>query len=224
MTARDVQLGFLGGLDKGVGPIPLSICHGTNADLIAGIAPLYLAGSVLDVTYGRGMWWKRHRPDPFGFHDLALDGIDFRHLPHADRSWDTVCFDPPYVPRHGADDATHVRDQDFRHRYGLDESRSSTELRALLHDGLTEVTRVARTWVLVKCNDYTNGRQLHLGHVTMLRLAEDLGLRAHDLIVHASGTGPGGGQIHNVIRARRAHSYLLVLTHAPRRTRSEAAS
>jgi hypothetical protein len=37
-----------------------------------------------------------------------------------------------------------------------------------------------------------------------------LGLRCHDLIVHAAGTGPGGGQILVPQRARRAHSYLLV--------------
>lgn len=46
--ARDVQLGLLGDTPgKGVGPIPLSVMFGSNADLIAAIAPLYLTGGGL---------------------------------------------------------------------------------------------------------------------------------------------------------------------------------
>lgn len=155
-------------------------------------------------------------PPLFVAHDLATDGVDFRNLPHADRSFDTVCFDPPYVPRHGADDATMPRDQDFRARFGLDQSRSHADMKQLIADGLAECSRVAHRWVLAKCCDFSNGRQFHLGHVTVLEAAAALGLRCHDLIVHASGTGPGGGQIRTPLRARRAHSYLLVLTRAGR--------
>jgi hypothetical protein len=214
---RPVQLGLMAGSDKAVGPMLGSVVHGSNADLIAAVAPLYLTGRVLDVTYGRGMWWRRFTPPLFVSHDLALDGVDFRDLPHPDRSFDAVCFDPPYVPRHGNDDATLVRDQDFRDRFGLDQSRSHAEMKQLIADGLAECARVADRWVLAKCCDFSNGRQFHLGHVTVLEAAAALGLRCHDLIVHASGTGPGGGRIRTPLRARRAHSYLLVLTHAGRR-------
>lgn len=210
MTSRAVQLGLIDGADRGVGPLPMSVVHGVNADLIKEIAPLYLTGSVLDVTYGQGMWWRRFTPQPFAFHDLALDGVDFRALPYGDRSWDTVCFDPPYVPRQGPSNATHGRDQDFRERFGLVESRGRSELWDLIGAGLTECARVMDRWLLVKCNDFTNGRQFHVGSARVIGLAEDRGLRCHDLIVHASGTGPGGGQIKTVQRTRRAHSYLLV--------------
>lgn len=209
-VARPVQLGLMEGTDRAVGPILPSVVHGSNADLLAAVAPLYLTGSVLDVTYGRGLWWQRFTPDPFAFHDLALDGVDFRQLPHPDRSWGSVCFDPPYVPRQGGSDATMQRDQDYRDRFGLAESRSGLELRALVADGMAECARVADQWVLAKCCDYTNGRQFHLGHVAMIDAARAAGLWCHDLIVHAAGTGPGGGQIRTVRRARRAHSYLLI--------------
>lgn len=76
--------------------------------------------------------------------------------------------------------------------------------------GLAEVARVADRWVLVKCTDFTNSRRFVLGHVEVLRMAEQLPLKVHDLIVHAAGTGPGGNQIMEVQRARRAHSYLVV--------------
>jgi hypothetical protein len=213
---RPVQLGLLEGADRGVGPILPSVIHGLNDEMIRQVAPLYLTGSVLDVTYGRGMWWRKFQPEPFGKHDLALDGVDFRDLPYADRSWDTVCFDPPYVPRHGDADATHVRDQDFRDRFGLAESRSQLEMRQLIADGMAECARVASRWLLVKCCDYSTGRRLHLGHVSVIEDAAASGLRCHDLIVLASGSGPGGGQIKTVKRARRAHSYLLVFEHSGR--------
>lgn len=167
------------------------------------------------MTYGRGMWWRRFTPELFARHDLALDGVDFRALPEADSSWDTVCFDPPYVPRSGRTDATMQRDQDFRERFGLAEPRSEAQLRELINAGLAECARVSRRWLLVKANDYCNGKQFRVGHVRVIAEAERIGLRVHDLIVHASGTGPGGGQIHQVRRARRAHSYLIVLRVKP---------
>lgn len=163
------------------------------------------------MTYGRGMWWRKFTPDPFAYHDIALDGVDFRALPEADSSWPTVCFDPPYLPRSGPSQAPVPHDQDFRRRFGLDTPRSESQLRSLVDDGLAECARVASQWVLVKCCDYTNGKTFHAGSVRVINRAQQLGLRLHDLIVHASGTGPGGGQIHHVKRARRAHSYLIVL-------------
>lgn len=212
-TTRPVQLGLIEGADKAVGPLVSSVIPGSNADLVAQLAPLYLTGSVLDVTYGRGMWWRRYQPPGrFVFHDLATDGVDFRDLPYANGEFDTVCFDPPYVPRHGTGDATMPRDQDFRDRFGLAEPRTELQMRELINAGLAECARVSGRWLLVKCTDYCNGRQFHLGHVRVLQEADRLGLRCHDLIVHASGTGPGGGQILTPKRARRAHSYLLVLT------------
>jgi len=164
----------------------------------------------LDVTYGRGIWWRRFVPEPFAFHDLALDGVDFRSLPYADASWEAVCFDPPYVPRQGIAPPTRVEDANYRERYGLNVSRGPAALRALIADGLAECARVARSWVLVKCCDYVNGRQFHLGHLFVINEGERLGLRVHDLIVHAAGPGPGGEQIKTVKRTRRAHSYLVV--------------
>jgi hypothetical protein len=54
VTARPVQLSIVEGMERPVGPIPASVQTGTNSDLIAAIAPLYLTGSVLNVTYGEG--------------------------------------------------------------------------------------------------------------------------------------------------------------------------
>lgn len=192
-----------------------SVIHGSNADLIAAVAPLYLTGSVLDVTYGRGMWWRRFTPPLFVAHDLATDGVDFRALPHPDRSFETVCFDPPYLPQGGVSSGV-PRDEHFRASFGLNGTTSQRDLDAMVTAGLAECARVADRWVLAKCCDYTNGRQFHLGHVNVIQAATAIGLRCHDLLIHASGSGPGGGQILTPKRARRAHSYLLVFTRTGR--------
>jgi hypothetical protein len=211
---RAVQGSFDVEHGKPVGPLPSSFVLGDNAALMASIAPLYLTGSVLDVTYGRGLWWRQFKPAPFLGHDLA-DGIDFRDLPHGDRSWDTVCFDPPYIPTRAA--ATASLEGRFRSSYGLGETRSKAELDALVADGLAECARVAQRWVLAKCCDYAeNAGTFVLGHVTAILAGERAGLRVHDLIVHGGGGGPGRSRIRRVVRSSRAHSYLIVFR-VPRR-------
>lgn len=205
--------------DKPIGRILSSVQHGTNADLIAAVAPLYLQGAVLDVTFGRGLWWRRFRPAVFVHHDLS-DGVDFRDLPHADDSFDAVCFDPPYVPQGGA--STKARAADYRDAFGL-LSRSELALWALIAPGLVECARVVRPggFVLVKCTDYVASSRLTLGHVKMLVLADSVGLACHDLIVHNTGSGPGGHNIFTPKRARRHHSYLLVFVKpSPKRAAS----
>lgn len=214
MSQRDVQLALVEGMDRPVGRVLPSVFTGTNSDLMAAVAPLYLTGSVLDVTYGNGDtaggWWRRFTPEPFTFHDLALDGVDFRNLPYAANSFDTVCFDPPYVPAGGVRSSGQTpAEKNYRDRFGL-APRSLPELCDLIASGLAETARVASSWLLVKCTDFVTGGAFVLGHLFVLDRARDLGLHPHDLIVHHTGTGPGGHNITTVKRARRAHSYLLV--------------
>lgn len=213
---RDVQLALIEGHERNVGPVPGSVFTGRqNADLIATYAPLYLTGSVLDVTYGEGLWWRRFTPNPFTFHDLKIDGVDFRDLPHPDRSFDTVCFDPPYVPAGGVRSTGQTEaERRFRDSFGL-EPRSLAELNALNLAGLAECARVFDRFLLVKCMDFVTGGAFTLGHKTMLDRAQELGLVCWDIIVHAAGTGPGGHNITDILRARRAHSYLLVFARDP---------
>lgn len=213
---RAMQTGLFGGDDYPVGPLPQSLILGDNATLIASVAPIYLAGSVLDVTYGRGAWWKRFTPEPFAYHDLALDGVDFRDLPYDDCSWDAVCFDPPYVPRQGTKPAVRLDDKRYRDRYGIGENRGHRETVALIFDGLAECARVARRHVLAKCCDYVTSRRLYLGHTAIVAEGERLGLKIRDLVIHGAGAGPGDRQIVEVRRSRRAHSYLVVFD-VPRR-------
>jgi hypothetical protein len=196
--------------DKPIGRILPSVFVGTNADLMAAVAPFYLTGSVCDVTYGEGSWWQRFQPDPFVAHDkFKLDGIDFTDLPEADATYETVCFDSLYVPQGGT--ASKGIDT-FRNRFGLlDESTPWWETKALLQGGLTECARVSKRWVLAKCGDFVSGGRFYLGHKWMMQAADECGLGdPWDVIVHHTGSGLGGHNIFDPVRARRHHSYLLV--------------
>jgi hypothetical protein len=214
VSTRAVQLALLPDHagDRPVGPVLGSVFTGTNADLMAAVAPLYLTGSVLDTTYGDGGWWRRFTPDPFTAHDLhKLDGVDFRRLPEPDGSVDAVCFDPPYVPQ-GGTAIGGAGAADFRDRFGLTtESTPWWQVRDLIIAGVAECARVARRWVLVKCTDFVTGSTFYTGHKWVEQAADTCGLGdPWDVIIHHTGSGPGGHNIFTPVRARRHHSYLLV--------------
>lgn len=215
---RDLQLSLIEGLERPVGPILQSVFVGTNAELMRAVAPLYLEGSVLDVTYGEGAWWDCFRPDPFACHDLnTLDGVDCRALPEADSTWATVAFDPPYVHagtagRSKARPGTPLR---FFQRYGIGSRRVGDPLE-LIAAGTVEACRVASDFVLVKCMEYVASSRFNDAPLIATLAALEAGWHKHDQIVHYSGGGLGGAhRTLEVLRAQRAHSYLLVF--APRR-------
>jgi hypothetical protein len=226
-VTRPIQTSLLPDLvpDKPVGPIVPSVFVGDNADLISAVAPLYLTGSVVDLTYGEGAWWKRFQPDPFVAHDkYKLDGVDFTDLPEDDDTYDTACYDPPYVI---SGTASSIRlGPDFQNRYGIgldnlnlrNTSKGSSTFEAFIIAGLAEAIRVSRGYVLVKCMEFSQGSHVHPSlsfHdipyiVTAAALA--MGCVKHDQIVHHTGSGPGGHNIFDVKRARRHHSYLIVFS------------
>lgn len=205
--------------DRPVGKILPSVFAGTNADLMAAIAPYYLTGLVVDTTYGDGNWWTKYRPPGLIAHDLhKLDGVSFGDLPHQNGSVNTVCFDPPYIPAGGVRQkggGPNRGERAFRDGFGL-EPRSRSDIIDLLYLGLPECRRVLAPggFVLAKCTDYVSGGAFHLGHMDMIRAANSNRLQVHDLIVHHTGSGPGGHNIYDPIRARRHHSYLIVLVSA----------
>jgi hypothetical protein len=182
-----------------------------NGPLIAAAAALWIADDddVLDVTYGRGNFWTDYRPEHLRWHDLALDGVDFRHLPEPDRSVDVVVFDPPYISQGGRDTSTA---DDFTDRYGLrDCPRTVSELQQLIDDGIAEAERVLRRdgRLLVKCMDYVSSGRFVKGRHRIVATAEALRLRQVDEYVHYSGTGPQPEHDRQV-HSRRAHSFLCV--------------
>lgn len=185
----------------------------SNAELIEDCARLgYLKDewTVLDPTFGRGVWWKRWQPNLLIAHDQAIDGTDFRSLAYPDGFFDAVAYDPPYVCKGGRATTTMP---EFQERYGMTDAPSSpAELQALINDGLTEMRRVVRVggMVLVKCQDYVSSGRLWPGTHLTLTHALTLGFHLIDRLEHIGSPRPQPGgrrQVH----ARRNLSTLFVL-------------
>lgn len=176
----------------------------TNAHLIADCVRLgYISGRVLDPTYGRGNWWNVYRPAGLTAHDLKVDGVDFRHLPHADGTFDTVAFDPPYklngTPTDKVDEP-----------YGVNVVDTRDGRHQLIRDGITECARVLAPdgHLLVKCQDQVNGGKVRWQTHEFTAHALELGLTLVDsLMILAYRPQPDGRrQVH----ARRNYSTLLI--------------
>jgi DNA modification methylase len=208
-------------------PVMAATAWPSNAHLIADCARLeYLRyeDEILDPTWGRGTWWKIWEPVPFRLvrHDLyTLDGIDFRQLPHEDRCFDAVTFDPPYVCTGGRDTTTMP---DFADRYGLTNApRTPAALQEMNNAGLKEMLRVVKPKgiVLVKCADYVWSGKLVIGTHRTLTAALDLGFSLEDRLEHIGRPRPqpprtrADGEPVRQHHARRNLSTLLVLR-APR--------
>jgi len=137
--------------------VPAAFAWPSNAHLIADVAKLgYLRPIVLDVTYGKGTFWKIWRPYDLIAHDLKLDGGDFRALPYAaGDAFGTVVFDPPYKLN-----GTPTPEVDAR--YGAHEPTRWQDRMALCFDGAAECRRVLapKGHLLWKCQD-----QVVSGHV-----------------------------------------------------------
>src|SRR5438093_1039369 len=77
-----------------------SACQATNDVVFPEILTLYVpTGSlVADVTYGKGVFWKRIAKGDYKLQGTDLrTGIDCRKLPYRDSTFDCVVFDPPYM-------------------------------------------------------------------------------------------------------------------------------
>jgi hypothetical protein len=196
------------------GRVP-TVIIGTNADLMVACRQLGYLGDpddvVVDVTYGRGAWWRKYRPPRLIAHDLALDGVDFRQLPEADGSITVVCYDPPYTPT--GNRATSSIDEHYD-RYGLGETHGWAELWTLCEAGLKECARVLAPGghLLVKSADGVESGRRRFLHHRLFAVALEVGLEPVDeLILVRRRPGPqppGRGQEH----AHQAHSYLQVFT------------
>jgi len=184
----------------------------TNADLIVACRDLgYLSGThvTLDPTYGRGTFWKLWKPPLLVAHDLKLDGVDFRDLPHDDNTFDAITFDPPYK-------LNGTPDMQADERYGVDVRRTRDERHRLICDGIDECARVVapRGWLLVKCQDQVNGGKVRWQTRIFADHAErQHGMRLVDALLMLGGRPQPDGR--RQVHARRNYSTMLVLR-APR--------
>jgi hypothetical protein len=190
-----------------------TVIHGTNAKLIHAVCRLHLrpADTIADLTYGKGTFWKavgdgiRVRVTGSDLVTCPKSPHDFRALPYADKSFDVVVFDPPYIQ---TGNATHR----YTERYGFAQVPKLTmaDVVQLYADGMAEARRVARKMLWVKCKDgMESGRQCWL-HLDVHTIAMRLGLTARDLFILAPRGGTTLNRWDSQHHARKVHSYLWV--------------
>jgi hypothetical protein len=142
-------------------------CHRwkNNSELIAEAARLYIPDDalVIDVTYGKGNWWKQYRPPPdqFLYHDWKLDRVDFTDLPYPDCSFDVVAYDPPYKLNGSA--TSSLDKGGFHVRWGLTEVANKHNRYTVLKAGQKECARVTDIGglLLMKCQNQSQGGRVH---------------------------------------------------------------
>lgn len=188
-----------------------------NSALIADAARLYFpeAGGrwappnprVLDPTFGKGNFWRAHRPANLTAHDVKLDGVSYLDAPYPGGPYDVVVFDPPYVAPGGRRTSTIP---EFNAAYGIDVCAATPQglfeecLRGafVLADALT-----TRGLLFVKTKDYvSSGRFFDQTTAWCVALADRFELLDRFELVGAPGPQEAGRrQVH----ARRNLSTLL---------------
>lgn len=153
-----------------------------NGDLVWAVAALgWMPGPVIDLTFGRGRFWKSWRPEDFTTNDLNPDrGADLAHdytsLPsELHGRFRTVVFDPDYKDTGTASKLSDNADYGVSGRVGMGSTGRMDKVLA----GATQAALVAEVggWVHVKCQNQTARFRFndHAGRV--VAHLEGLGLR-----------------------------------------------
>ena len=189
----------------------------SNDEVFPSILSLYVApGSVIaDVTYGRGVFWRRVPEGVFRVlpTDLAT-GTDCRNLPYGDGSIDCVVFDPPYMHTPGG--TAHVNHQNYEGYYKNNRSNSNKKYHEAVLDlyliAAQEAWRVLRQGgiYIVKCQDEVCANIQRFTHVEIINELSNYGFIAEDLFVVVRKGKPGVSRMLRQAHARKNHSYFLV--------------
>lgn len=135
----------------------MTVFEGSNAELVERLLALCFPPnvSILDTTYGNGMFWSGSGRSVVGC-DKDLERAkdvccDFTRLPFAEGAFDVVVFDPPFQPYSGSGG---IVDKRFTKILG-----GRAAVKPTVDAGLAEAWRVSRIGVIYKCQDYINARK-----------------------------------------------------------------
>ena len=219
----------------------LNAHNGSNDQVFPGVLSLYVApgSAVADVTFGRGVFWKRVPEDAFDLRATdAATGTDCRDLPYGDSEMDCVVFDPPYMHTPGG--TAHAGHQSFERHYGNNrgyggkrgkrhygnnpgrgengEGRKKTGAKyyeavlELYIEAAREAWRVLRQGgiYIVKCQDQVCANAQRLAHVDIINGLSAQGFVPEDIFVVVRPSRPTVSRMVRQVHARKNHSYFLV--------------
>jgi hypothetical protein len=193
--------------------VPQSIVRGSNADLIAEAARLYVhpRHRIADLTYGQGVFWRKcSHLDVTGSDIMTCPErpYDFRSTPYDDASFDIAVLDPPYL-HHPGKHVTDDRYQNAATTAGYDHD----DIMQLYRDGMTEAKRIVRLngQVWVKCKDQIQGGVQMYDHIVIGEMAQAMGLYRKDLLIIEPTSKTSANRWDTQLHIRKAHSYLWIL-------------
>jgi hypothetical protein len=196
--------------DSSTDPV-YTVVRGTNADLIANVARLYLhPGDVIcDVTIGQAVFWQEVDLTAYKFFgtDIALKpSVDLRSLPYSDSYADHFVLDPPH--QHDGEDYTGAQ---YNARRTVRKMRHADIINDLYGGGLREAWRVLKPGGLcwVKCCDEIEAGKQPWDHIEILKMAQELGFEGVDLFILHRAAKPMLRQ-RRQIHARKSHSFLWI--------------
>lgn len=190
---------------------------GTNDEVFPHVLSVYvpLGRTVADVTYGKGVFWRRIPKHAYKL--LATDlgtGVDCRRLPYENDSIDCVVFDPPYMHTPGG--TAHVNHQNYEHYYRNNQATSEKKYHEAVLDvyfaAAREAWRVLRAGgiYIVKCQDEVCANQQRLTHLEIINELGQYGFVAEDLFIVVRTGKPGVSRMLRQAHARKNHSYFVV--------------
>jgi hypothetical protein len=204
--------------------IILSAHVARNADVFCQVLALHVApGSVVaDVTYGKGVFWKRVPKDRYTLHASDLQtGVDCCALPYKDDSHECVVLDPPYMEGFYRRASSHLAGAGnyaaFREHYSNGKpTNGGPKYHAAVIDLYFRAAREAhrvlkdRGVLIVKCQDEVSANQQRLTHVEIINELESIGFYTKDLFVVVRQNRPAVSRILHQEHARKNHSYFIV--------------
>jgi tRNA G10 N-methylase Trm11 len=204
--------------------VVLSAFVGGNADIFPQILSLHVpeGSRIADVTYGNGVFWRNVNLSKYRLvpSDIA-GGIDCRALPYANKSFDAIVLDPPYMEgllrTNKEHKAGNGRFSSFRKYYSNgDEANNGPKWHAAVKDlyfkAGAEAHRVLKEngVLIVKCQDEVSANRQWLTHVEIINHYEGLGFYTKDLFVVVRANRAGISLLLKQKHARKNHSYFLV--------------
>lgn len=182
------------------------------------ILELYVPRGVFDYdpTYSKGNFYKEGVPEPSVKSDIKKieNGFiaDVTDLPFPDNSFDSICFDPPFVMGSGPSVQYPKEGSNIiNKRFGI--FKNVDELWGFYFLSLLELYRtLKKDGVLIfKCQDCIVSAKQYLSHVEIINKAHQIGFYPKDIFILSANNRILSGKVKKQQHARKFHSYFLVL-------------
>ena len=189
-----------------------------NSDLIKEVSDFYIKDGdfVADVTWGKGVFWKKVDTTRFWFFPtdlLTMDvSHDFRALPYDNEVFNHVILDPPYMHSPGKTMLSKNYQNTAAHG-----QKSTIKTRTIYHNeiiedyekGMQEAWRVLEPggMLWVKCKDEIESGWQRWSHIEIYADARKIGFVGKDLFILVP-TAKVNSNHARQLHARKTHSYL----------------